>query len=25
LFGLYFYVIDQVIGSGVQWILNHAK
>ncbi|MGH9566871.1 MAG: preprotein translocase subunit SecE, partial [Candidatus Angelobacter sp.] len=25
LFGVYFFVIDQVIGSGVSWVLNHAK
>jgi preprotein translocase subunit SecE len=25
LFGIYFFVIDQVIGSGVQWVLSHTK
>jgi len=25
IFGVYFYVIDQVIGSGVQWVLTHSK
>ncbi len=25
IFGIYFFVIDQAIGSGVQWVLNHSK
>jgi preprotein translocase subunit SecE len=25
LFGLYFFVIDQVIANGVSWVLHHAK
>ena len=25
IFGIYFYVIDQAIGSAVHWVLNHAK
>ena len=25
LFGVYFFVIDQVIGSSVNWVLHHAK
>ncbi|HWF06724.1 MAG TPA: preprotein translocase subunit SecE [Candidatus Angelobacter sp.] len=23
LFGLYFFVIDQVIGTGINWVLHH--
>ena len=25
IFGIYFFVIDQAIGGGVQWVLHHAK
>jgi len=25
IFGVYFFVIDQAMNSGVQWVLNHAK
>ena len=25
LFGLYFFVIDQAIGSAVQWVLKHTR
>jgi preprotein translocase subunit SecE len=25
LFGMYFFVIDQAIGSGVAWVLKHSK
>jgi preprotein translocase subunit SecE len=25
IFGVYFFVIDQAIGGGVQWVLHHAK
>jgi preprotein translocase subunit SecE len=25
IFGVYFFVIDQAIGSGVTWVLKHAK
>jgi preprotein translocase subunit SecE len=25
LFGVYFFVIDQAIGSSVNWVLRHAK
>ncbi len=25
IFGLYFFVLDQAIGSGVAWVLKHAK
>jgi preprotein translocase subunit SecE len=25
IFGVYFFVIDQAIGSGVQWVLKHSK
>ncbi len=25
IFGIYFFVIDQVIGSGIQWVLRHGK
>ncbi len=25
LFGLYFFAIDQAIGSGVNWVLRHAR
>ncbi|HSM85391.1 MAG TPA: preprotein translocase subunit SecE [Candidatus Limnocylindrales bacterium] len=24
-FGIYFFVIDQVIGNGVNWVLHHVK
>ena len=25
IFGIYFFVIDQAIGGGVQWVLHHTK
>ncbi len=25
IFGMYFFVIDQAIGSGVSWVLKHSK
>jgi preprotein translocase subunit SecE len=25
IFGIYFYVIDQVMGSGISWVLRHGK
>jgi preprotein translocase subunit SecE len=25
LFGVYFFAIDQAIGSGVNWVLHHAR
>jgi len=25
LFGVYFFIIDQVIGSGVNWVLHHTR
>ena len=25
IFGIYFFVIDQAIGSGIQWVLRHGK
>jgi preprotein translocase subunit SecE len=25
IFGVYFFVIDQAMNSGVQWVLNHGK
>ncbi|HKF23782.1 MAG TPA: preprotein translocase subunit SecE [Candidatus Angelobacter sp.] len=25
IFGVYFFVIDQAIGSGIQWVLRHTK
>jgi preprotein translocase subunit SecE len=25
IFGIYFFVIDSAINSGVQWVLNHSK
>jgi preprotein translocase subunit SecE len=25
IFGMYFFVIDQAIGSGVSWVLHHSK
>jgi preprotein translocase subunit SecE len=25
LFGIYFFVIDQAIGRGVDWVLHHAR
>ena len=25
IFGVYFYVIDRAIGSGIQWVLRHSR
>ena len=25
LFGIYFFIIDQAIGSGVNWVLHHTR
>ncbi len=25
LFGVYFFVIDQAIGNGINWVLHHTK
>ncbi len=25
IFGVYFFVIDQAIGSGISWVLRHGK